>query len=402
MPDAQPNEMQTDTSCGTEQQSVPEAADSKRVRHIVLLLVGIAATVLGQLLSSRNAIDVVIQPICYFIVLGLVALVIGGGRGSIRKYWFGALAWLFFLAGLFDAVVQGYLSLYIRPGLDAKLTEVLRKELSRSEPSADVPSNTPQRTAPVKPPRRATVTGQFGTYSIDYDDAKWDCEFSSEPEGDKELSFVHHDGDVFAMVIAERIPLSREMLRKVVIDKACSVASDFRLLREELRLVGGENVLCLTMGGTLEKTPFIYHGYYYTGERGTIQVITFTSKGLFDQYVGDMTAFLDGFRVLPDPSAVPRPQTALVGHWVTSDDLVNYYFTLNKMTVVYRSQPGRTLVYSVLNCSDNVITLKMIGGNMPHTRRFVIHGNGRATQTMNTGTTEAKYEMVFVDKKQAP
>ena len=139
------------------------------------------------------------------------------------------------------------------------------------------------------------------------------------------------------------------------------------------------------MVATLEKTPFVSHGYYYTGKHGTIQVITLTSKDLFDQYFKDMTDFLDGFRVLPDSSAVPRPHSTLVGYWVTSDNLVNYYFTLNRMTVVYPSQPGRTLVYSVLNCSDNVITLKMVGGNMPHTRRFTIHGNGLATQTMNMG-----------------
>lgn len=401
MADAQPNEMQADTSCGTEQQSAHEVTDSKRGRHVVLLLVGIGTTVVGQLLASRNPVDVVIQPMCYFVVLGLVALFIAGGRGSIRKSWFGALAWLFFLAGLCDVIVQGYLSVYVRPGLDAMLAEVVQKELSRGTPSAGVPSSDPQRTALLKP-QRATVTGQFGTYAVEYDDAKWECEFSAEPTGDQEFSFVHHDGDVFAMVIAERIPLSRDMLKKVAIDNFCSKAVDFRLIREEARLVGGESVLCLTMSGILEKTPIVYHGYYYTGGRGTIQVVTFTGKGLFDQYARDMNDFLEGFRVLPDSSAVPGPQSALVGHWVTSDNLVNYYFTLNKMTVVYPSQPGRTLTYSVLDCSDKAITLKMIGGNKPHTRQFAMYGIGHATQTMNMGTTEAKYEMVFVDGKRSP
>ena len=59
-------------------------------------------------------------------------------------------------------------------------------------------------------PQKATVTGRFATYSIDYDDARWDCELTQEPDGDKEFSFTHRDGDVFAMVIAERTPLSRE------------------------------------------------------------------------------------------------------------------------------------------------------------------------------------------------
>jgi hypothetical protein len=397
----QPNETDTHDSSAIGQQRTSGATNSKRPLHVVLLLVGICTTVLAQLLSSFNVVNLVIQPITYSVILGLVALGIAGARGNARKFWFRTFAWLFFVAGLFDVVVQGYLTLYVRPQLDRALAEVLQKEFPSNARPGRASSENLQR-SPLAMPQRATVTGRFGSYSIEYDDAKWDCEFTPEPEGDKEFSFVHRDGDVFAMVISERIPLSREVLRKVVLDNASSAASDLRILREESRLVSGENVLCLTMTGTLEKTPFIYHGYYYTGQRGTIQVITFTSKSLFDQYAKDMSAFLDGFRVLPDSSAVPRAQTALVGHWVTSDKLVNYYFSLNKMTVVYPSQPGRTLAYSVLNCTDNAITLKMIGGNMPHTRRFVVHGNGAATQTMEMGKTEAKYEMRFVDDKQSP
>jgi hypothetical protein len=244
------------------------------------------------------------------------------------------------------------------------------------------------------------LTGEYETYSIEFDATKW--LYDPETIGDEEFSFLYADGDVFAMIVPERLPMSSKLLRDIIVDNLRSTADDFRILREETRQHKGASVLCLTMSGTVEGTPLIYHGYYYTGEAGTIQVVTFTGRDLFEQYKTDISAFLDGFTVLGKPSADPQPQDSLLGHWVTTDNLVHYYFGPNKMTVVYPAQPGRELAYSVTDSSADSVTLNMIGGNAPHSRQFTFHGAGRVTQTMKIGSMESKYELRFVDKKETP
>ena len=249
-------------------------------------------------------------------------------------------------------------------------------------------------------PERVNLVGEYGTYSIAFDPITW--QYDPEKMADEEFSFSHADGDVFAIIVPERLPMSRKLLRDVVVDNLRSTADGFRILHEETRQHKGAEVLCLTMSGTVEGTPLMWYGYYYTGEPGTIQVITVTGQDLFDKYKAEMDEFLDGFTVLGTPKVATRPQDALLGHWVTTDNLVHYYFSPNKMTVVYPAQPGRELAYAVSGFSTDSVTLNMIGGNAPHSRQFTFHDAGRATQIMTTGSMQAKYELQFVDKRETP
>jgi hypothetical protein len=83
-----------------------------------------------------------------------------------------------------------------------------------------------------------------------------------------------------------------------VINNARREAPDARITREEKKTVNGVPVLLLQSEGTGSLGPFVYYGYYYTGPRGAVQVVTYTFAGTFEQYRADLTAFLDGFVVL--------------------------------------------------------------------------------------------------------
>jgi len=43
---------------------------------------------------------------------------------------------------------------------------------------------------------------------------------------------------------------------------------------------------------------FIYLGYYYSSPKGTIQLLTYTSSNLLDEYKKDLKEFLNSFIVL--------------------------------------------------------------------------------------------------------
>ncbi|MCB0636529.1 MAG: hypothetical protein KDC54_07910, partial [Lewinella sp.] len=56
----------------------------------------------------------------------------------------------------------------------------------------------------------------------------------------------------------------------------------------------GLNVLMLQLEGTIEGIRFNYYGYYYSNENGTVQLITYTSDNLFEDYTEEIETFLSG------------------------------------------------------------------------------------------------------------
>ena len=143
-----------------------------------------------------------------------------------------------------------------------------------------------------------TLTGRHDTYSIEYDTSRWDLD--PGVMGDEEFLFTHHDGDIYAMIIAERTPISWKALRNVVVGNVEAVASESSVLAESTIEQDGVRILCMTISATVDGIDFIYHGYSYTGEVGTIQAVTFTSPNLFAEYRDDMEDFLNGLTVLED------------------------------------------------------------------------------------------------------
>jgi hypothetical protein len=53
----------------------------------------------------------------------------------------------------------------------------------------------------------------------------------------------------------------------------------------------------LQIRGTIQSIPFVYLGYYYSGQEGSIQLLTYTASNLFDEYRHDFQELLDGFVV---------------------------------------------------------------------------------------------------------
>jgi len=86
-------------------------------------------------------------------------------------------------------------------------------------------------------------------------------------------------------------------LKKVVLDSAVQAAPDAKILSEEKRIVNGHELLCLKIEGSVSQIPFTYYGYYYSGNGGTLQLITFTSQNLFAEYQKDFTDLLNGLEI---------------------------------------------------------------------------------------------------------
>jgi hypothetical protein len=128
-------------------------------------------------------------------------------------------------------------------------------------------------------------------FLIWFDPLKWQQKKSADSD---KPTFVYKDGDVYAIVLAERIAMTIEALKEFAIKNAKTVAPDIKVTYEEDRIVNGKKVLCMKMDGTIENIPFVYYGYYYSGKVGMVQLITYTSQNLFPEYEPEMTEFLNG------------------------------------------------------------------------------------------------------------
>ncbi len=102
-------------------------------------------------------------------------------------------------------------------------------------------------------------------------------------------------GDLYGMILTEKIEMPITTLKKVVLENAKGVAPDIKIIKEEYRVVNGIKVLLLQLNGTMQGLKFSYYGYYYSFEGGTVQFITYTAQNLLEDYVPEIEKLLNGF-----------------------------------------------------------------------------------------------------------
>jgi hypothetical protein len=137
------------------------------------------------------------------------------------------------------------------------------------------------------------VKGSRVEYGIWINPKKW--QFKKNPNDElSEYKFTLTGQDAYAMIITERIQVPLESLKEIALKNALKAAPDARILKEEVRNVNGLDLMLLQMEGTISGINFVYYGYYYSFEGGTIQFISYTSKNLFPNYKADMDQLLNG------------------------------------------------------------------------------------------------------------
>jgi hypothetical protein len=147
----------------------------------------------------------------------------------------------------------------------------------------------PTFSKPGRSTREYSLRG--GRFAVWYDPALWTPKESDTPT---RITFNHKDGDVYGLIIAERIGMTTEALKEVAVQNARKAAPNIEVTFEERRVINGKEVLCMQMKGTIQSIDFIYYGYYYGGKGGSIQCLTYTSQNLFAEYETAMKNFLDG------------------------------------------------------------------------------------------------------------
>ena len=115
---------------------------------------------------------------------------------------------------------------------------------------------------------------------------------TDNPDAEYELQLK--DGDLYGMIISEKVEVPLKSLKSIVFESAQSLAPDLKIVKEEYRTVNGLKVLLLQMDGTMQGIKFSYYGYYFSSTNGTVQFMTYTSQNLLNGYKKECENLLNG------------------------------------------------------------------------------------------------------------
>jgi hypothetical protein len=112
---------------------------------------------------------------------------------------------------------------------------------------------------------------------------------------DAEYELQLKNGDLYGLIITEKVEIPLETLKSIALETAKSVAPDLKIVKEEYRIVNGTKVLLIQMNGTTQEIKFSYYGYYFSSKNGTVQFVTYTSQNLLESYKTECENLLNGF-----------------------------------------------------------------------------------------------------------
>ena len=142
-----------------------------------------------------------------------------------------------------------------------------------------------------------TYTGKRKRFTLSLVPDAWEqVEKSGSPVA--EVVFKHAEGDIYAIVVAERVEVPLDALKKAVVGNMRAVDKEAKILLDEKRTVNGKPMLCLTVEASVKEVPLTYHVYLYSGDEGSIQVLTWTGRKLFAESKPHMEAFLNGLELV--------------------------------------------------------------------------------------------------------
>lgn len=117
-------------------------------------------------------------------------------------------------------------------------------------------------------------------------------------ESEHEYSLELKTGDLYAMVITEKIEVPLKTLKNIALENGRNAAPDLVVTKEEYRIVNGNKVLFLQMDGTAQGIKFSFYGYYFSNKNGTVQFVTYTSQKLLTDFKDECKELLNGFVLL--------------------------------------------------------------------------------------------------------
>ena len=130
--------------------------------------------------------------------------------------------------------------------------------------------------------------------SLKYDPDQWRPMASP---GDGQFAFSRSSSGAQALVISEPTAVPLDAIQDVALANAQSVDPNATMVFRYRKWVKGVAWWFLKIKATVGNIPMVYWGYFYAGEGGTVQIVTYTEKSRLPEYEKSFTDFLDGLTI---------------------------------------------------------------------------------------------------------
>jgi len=209
----------------------------------------------------------------------------------------------FFLIGLLLTVSTHLIAQQTATTTDGK-TVILNDDGTwryQEKPLAAIEFNDSLLTKYKKPATAKTLLKSERTdHAIWYNSLKWST-VDLKPTEATEYVFKLKDKDGYCITVVEKIEMPIENFREIMLKNLrMRGAEAIDIIKEEYRMVNGTRVLHIQFNASANGVKFSYTGYYYSNEKGTTQLLCYTSKNLFSEYKQEFENMLNGFVVIPE------------------------------------------------------------------------------------------------------
>jgi len=124
------------------------------------------------------------------------------------------------------------------------------------------------------------------------DPKKWS--FNKSATDDSEFEFELKNESLYGLMINEKMEIPLETLKESAFYNFDFAANDANILEQEYRYINDLLVLKLHMQGTIDGLSVYYYGYYFSGDKGTTQFVTYSTSNLFELYKNEAELLLNG------------------------------------------------------------------------------------------------------------
>ena len=150
---------------------------------------------------------------------------------------------------------------------------------------------------PVSSTPERFVIKDHNAYGLKYDVNVWKL-YDHPSSPDYDMEFEHLKSGVYAYVLYSPKRVSIDKLHEYAFDNAGKVMDQIKMDQSDTFVLGdhGESFR-LKLAGWYCAEPdvdLVYDGYYYAGDRGTIQFVCYTTPLLYDELKQDIDSLLTG------------------------------------------------------------------------------------------------------------
>jgi WD40 repeat protein len=144
---------------------------------------------------------------------------------------------------------------------------------------------------------------------IRYNPTVWQVDMTV-PTQPGTFQLVHHSGEVWVKVVAERAEFGIETLAEISLNQIQNSDPMAKVTRKGSRRVNGVNMTFQEIKATLLKQPFTFYNHYYSDSdtSSCIQILGWTAGSLSEKHRSIIEEFLEGFEVSPVTPRLLSPE----------------------------------------------------------------------------------------------